>query len=102
MLLAVDLDPIAERCIAYADLTCYSRDSPGVLHDLANGHLLSVSVMPTVSLGVIPIGIGRSAMWSTEAFFMFDEEEVPTCSCAVSSGHECDQAERYWRWLCLS
>jgi len=40
------------------------------------GHLLSVSTLPTVSLGVIPFGVGREAAWPVESFYMFDDAEV--------------------------
>ncbi|MGP3920684.1 DUF5753 domain-containing protein, partial [Nonomuraea sp. 10N515B] len=48
------------------------------------GHLLTVSTLPAVSLGIIPLGADRSSMWPTEAFFMFDDEEVTV---ELVSGH---------------
>jgi hypothetical protein len=40
------------------------------------GHLLSVSSLPSVSLGVIPFGVGREAAWPVESFYLFDDAEV--------------------------
>jgi transcriptional regulator with XRE-family HTH domain len=40
------------------------------------GHLLTVASLPSVSLGVIPFGIGREAAWPVESFYMFDDTEV--------------------------
>ncbi len=40
------------------------------------GHLISVASLPTVSLGVIPMGIGRDVMWPAEDFWIFDEAQV--------------------------
>ncbi|GAA0990991.1 helix-turn-helix transcriptional regulator [Acrocarpospora macrocephala] len=48
------------------------------------GHLLTASTLPSVSLGIIPLGADRSGMWPTEAFFMFDDEEVTV---ELVSGH---------------
>ncbi|MEU8252219.1 helix-turn-helix transcriptional regulator [Nonomuraea sp. NPDC048916] len=48
------------------------------------GHLLTVSTLPSVSLGIIPLGANRSSMWPTEAFFIFDDEEVTV---ELVSGH---------------
>ncbi len=40
------------------------------------GHLLGVASLPSVSLGVIPFGVGREAAWPVESFYMFDDIEV--------------------------
>ena len=40
------------------------------------GHLLTASALPSVSMGVIPLGIDRTQMWPIEAFSMFDDEQV--------------------------
>ena len=40
------------------------------------GHLLSVASLPTVSLGVIPVGTARDVMWPAEDFWLFDEAQV--------------------------
>lgn len=40
------------------------------------GHLLSVSALPSISLGVIPLTADRTAMWPVEGFWMFDYKEV--------------------------
>ncbi|MGW0586397.1 helix-turn-helix domain-containing protein [Streptosporangium sp. NPDC002607] len=48
------------------------------------GHLLTASAMPSVSLGIIPLGADRSRMWPTESFFMFDDDEVTV---ELVSGH---------------
>jgi transcriptional regulator with XRE-family HTH domain len=48
------------------------------------GHLLAVSSMPSVSLGIIPLGADRSQTWSVEGFWMFDEKQVKV---ELVSGH---------------
>ncbi|MEU7744030.1 helix-turn-helix transcriptional regulator [Nonomuraea sp. NPDC049158] len=48
------------------------------------GHLLTVSALPSVSLGIIPLDADRSSVWPTEAFFMFDDAEVTV---ELISGH---------------
>ncbi|MEV6590279.1 helix-turn-helix domain-containing protein [Streptomyces acidicola] len=40
------------------------------------GHLLTVSTLPSVSLGIIPLDADRSRLWPTEGFFLFDDEQV--------------------------
>jgi hypothetical protein len=40
------------------------------------GHLLTVGELPSVSLGIIPMGIVRDAMWPVEGFWMFDDKQV--------------------------
>ncbi|BCJ76182.1 transcriptional regulator [Catellatospora sp. IY07-71] len=40
------------------------------------GHLLTISTLPTVSVGVIPLDANRSAIWPTEGFFIYDDEQV--------------------------
>ncbi len=41
------------------------------------GHLLAASAMPSVSLGIIPLGTDRSeTMWPVETFWMFDDAQV--------------------------
>ncbi|WP_084960220.1 helix-turn-helix domain-containing protein [Thermoactinospora rubra] len=48
------------------------------------GHLLTVSALPTISLGIIPLGADRSTIWPVEGFFMFDDAEVTV---ELVSGH---------------
>ncbi|MEV7628793.1 helix-turn-helix transcriptional regulator [Actinoplanes sp. NPDC089786] len=48
------------------------------------GHLLAVSSLPSVSLGIIPLGADRSRTWSVEGFWMFDEKQVKV---ELVSGH---------------
>jgi hypothetical protein len=48
------------------------------------GHLLVVSSLPSVSLGVIPLNADRSYTPSVEGFWMFDDEQV---SVELVSGH---------------
>jgi transcriptional regulator with XRE-family HTH domain len=48
------------------------------------GHLLTASTLPSVSLGVIPLGVDRSTLWPVEGFWMFDDEQV---SVELVSGH---------------
>lgn len=40
------------------------------------GHLLTVSELPSVSLGIIPMGTDRNAMWPVEDFWIFDDTQV--------------------------
>jgi hypothetical protein len=41
------------------------------------GYLLEASALPSVSLGVIPLGTNRSeTMWPVETFWMFDDAQV--------------------------
>jgi transcriptional regulator with XRE-family HTH domain len=40
------------------------------------GHLLAVGSLPSVSLGIIPMGIERDAMWPVEDFWIFDDTQV--------------------------
>lgn len=40
------------------------------------GHLLTVSELPSVSLGIVPTGIARDAMWPVEDFWIFDDKRV--------------------------
>lgn len=39
------------------------------------GHLITVGSLPSVSLGIIPMGVGR-ARWPAEGFWIFDEAQV--------------------------
>jgi len=40
------------------------------------GHLISVASLPSVSLGIIPMGIERDSMWPAEDFWIFDDAQV--------------------------
>jgi len=40
------------------------------------GRLLEASALPSVSLGIIPLGTDRTLMWPIEAFSMFDDAQV--------------------------
>lgn len=40
------------------------------------GHLLSVTSMPTVSIGVIPFTVRERPMWTVEGFIIFDDARV--------------------------
>ena len=40
------------------------------------GHLLTVGEFPSVSLGIIPMGIVRDAMWPVEDFWIYDNKQV--------------------------
>ncbi|SDJ94829.1 hypothetical protein SAMN05421869_11396 [Nonomuraea jiangxiensis] len=48
------------------------------------GHLLTVSALPSISLGIIPLDADRSTMWPVEGFFMFDDAEATV---ELVSGH---------------
>jgi transcriptional regulator with XRE-family HTH domain len=40
------------------------------------GHLITVASLPSVSLGIIPIGLERDVAWPVEDFWIFDERQV--------------------------
>ncbi|WP_328913321.1 MULTISPECIES: helix-turn-helix domain-containing protein [unclassified Streptomyces] len=40
------------------------------------GHLLSLTTLPNVSLGVIPLSADRTALWPVEDFWIFDDAQV--------------------------
>jgi transcriptional regulator with XRE-family HTH domain len=40
------------------------------------GHLITVASLPSVSLSIIPMGIGRDVMWPAEDFWIFDTAQV--------------------------
>jgi transcriptional regulator with XRE-family HTH domain len=40
------------------------------------GHLLTVASLPSVSLGIIPMGLERDVIWPVEDFWIFDERQV--------------------------
>ncbi|MFQ6145441.1 helix-turn-helix domain-containing protein [Streptomyces seoulensis] len=42
----------------------------------ALGHLISAASLPSVSLGVIPLGTPRGAGWPVESFTMYDDAQV--------------------------
>jgi len=40
------------------------------------GHLITVASLPSVSLGIIPMGLDRDVMWPVEDFWIFDDKQV--------------------------
>lgn len=40
------------------------------------GHLLTVASMPSVSFGIIPMGLERDVIWPVEDFWIFDDSQV--------------------------
>ena len=40
------------------------------------GHLITVASLPSVSLGIIPMGLGRDVMWPVEDFWIYDDKQV--------------------------
>ncbi|GAA4459318.1 helix-turn-helix domain-containing protein [Phytohabitans houttuyneae] len=48
------------------------------------GYLLTASALPSVSLGVIPLGADRSGQLAVEGFWLFDEKQV---NVELVSGH---------------
>ena len=40
------------------------------------GHLITVASLPSVSLGVIPMGLERDVIWPVEDFWVFDDRQV--------------------------
>jgi transcriptional regulator with XRE-family HTH domain len=50
----------------------------------ALGHLLGVTTLPSVSIGIIPLDCDRSAIWNAESFWTFDDNRVTV---ELISGH---------------
>ncbi|WP_440105896.1 DUF5753 domain-containing protein [Streptosporangium sp. H16] len=48
------------------------------------GYLLTAGALPTVSLGIVPLGADRSNIWPVEGFWMFGAAEVTV---ELVSGH---------------
>ena len=40
------------------------------------GHLITVASLPSVSLGIIPMGLERDVIWPVEDFWVFDDRQV--------------------------
>ncbi|MGW4728833.1 helix-turn-helix domain-containing protein [Streptomyces shenzhenensis] len=40
------------------------------------GHLIAVGTLPSVSLGIIPLGVPRGAGWPVESFTVYDDAQV--------------------------
>ena len=40
------------------------------------GHLITVASLPSISLGIIPMGLGRDAMHPVEDFWIYDDRQV--------------------------
>lgn len=40
------------------------------------GHLITAASLPSVSLGIIPLGVPRGVGWPVESFTMYDESQV--------------------------
>ena len=40
------------------------------------GHLITVASLPSVSLSIVPMGLGRDAVWPVEDFWIFDDRQV--------------------------
>ncbi len=40
------------------------------------GHLIAVATLPSVSVGIIPMGLDRDAEWPVEDFWIFDDAQV--------------------------
>ncbi|MGK4583906.1 helix-turn-helix domain-containing protein [Kitasatospora sp. HPMI-4] len=40
------------------------------------GHLIAVASLPSVSLGIVPLGVPRGAGWPVESFTMYDDAQV--------------------------
>jgi transcriptional regulator with XRE-family HTH domain len=40
------------------------------------GHLITVGSLPSVSVGIIPMGLNRDAVWPVEDFWVFDDRQV--------------------------
>jgi hypothetical protein len=40
------------------------------------GHLITIAALPSMSLGIIPMGLDRDAEWPVEDFWLLDDEQV--------------------------
>ncbi len=40
------------------------------------GHLITVASLPSVSVGIIPMGLDRDVVWPVEDFWIFDDRQV--------------------------
>ncbi len=40
------------------------------------GHLITIASLPSVSLGIVPMGLDRDAVWPVEDFWIFDDRQV--------------------------
>ncbi|MER5868062.1 helix-turn-helix transcriptional regulator [Kitasatospora sp. NPDC002040] len=40
------------------------------------GHIIAIATLPSVSLGIIPMGVTRGAGWPVESFTMYDDAQV--------------------------
>jgi len=40
------------------------------------GHLIALASLPSVSLGIVPMGVPRGGGWPVESFTMYDDEQV--------------------------
>lgn len=40
------------------------------------GQLITVASLPSVSVGIIPMGLDRDAVWPVEDFWIFDDRQV--------------------------
>lgn len=63
-------------CIVLEENTLRHRIGSEEVMEEQLAHLLSVSRLPSMSLGVIPLDADRSAMWPVEMFFIFDNAQV--------------------------
>ncbi|TJZ41462.1 helix-turn-helix domain-containing protein [Streptomyces piniterrae] len=55
-------------------------------------HLLVAAALPSVSLGIVPLGADRSGLWPVEGFFLFDDVqanvELVSAHVTVTQPHE--------------
>jgi transcriptional regulator with XRE-family HTH domain len=40
------------------------------------GHLITIAALPSISLGVIPMGLDRDTEWPVEDFWIYDDQQV--------------------------
>lgn len=62
------------------------------------GHLIVAASLPSVSLGVVPMGIARGVAWPTESFTMYDDVrvsvELVSANLTVTQPREISEYER--------
>ena len=67
------------------------------------GHLIGAAFQPSVSLGIIPMGVERGDAWPTESFSVFDDEqasvELVTANLTVTQPFEVSEYVRTFKRL---
>jgi transcriptional regulator with XRE-family HTH domain len=73
------------RLLREGDHRCFVVIEESVLRNILGGpevmagqlgHLITVASLPSVSLGIVPMGLERDVVWPVEDFWIFDERQV--------------------------